>query len=49
MQVIQHYGFKWLQEHFLVAEVLSLFLLKELVSQLPERINSVDDNVQVLV
>ena len=36
VKIIQHYCFKWLQEHFLVAEVLSLFFLQELVCQLPQ-------------
>ena len=49
MQVIQHDGFEWFQEHFLIAEVLSLFLLEELVCKLSERINGVDDNMQILV
>lgn len=36
VKIIQHYCFEWLQEHFLVAEVLSLFFLQELVCQLPK-------------
>jgi hypothetical protein len=49
VQVIQHNCLEWLQEHLLVAEVLSLFFLEELVSKLSKRINCVNDNMQVLV
>jgi len=48
MQIVQHDCFKWFQKHFLVAEILSLLFFQEFVRQLPQRIDSVDDHVQIL-
>jgi hypothetical protein len=45
VKVVEHYSFEGFQEHFLVAEVLSLFFLEEFVCQLPKRIDGVDDDM----
>lgn len=49
VQIVEHDRLEWLQEHLLVAEVLSLLLLEELVGELPQRIYGIDHNVEVLV
>ena len=49
VQIVEHNGLEWLQEHFLVAEVLTLFLLKELIRQLSQRIDGINYNIEVLV
>ena len=49
VQIIEHDSLKWFQEHLLVAEVSPLLLFKELISKLTQRVNGVDDNMEVLV
>jgi len=49
VQVVVHNGFKGFQEHFLVAEVFALLLLKEFVSKLAQGVKSIHNYVQVLV
>lgn len=48
VKIIQHYCFEWFQKHFLIAEILSLLFFQEFIRQLPQRINSVDHDVQIL-
>jgi len=49
VNVVQHDGLEGLQEHLLLAEVLALLDLQELVGQLSQRVDGIDDNVQILV
>ena len=49
MQIVQHDCFEWLQEYFLVAKVFAFFFFQELVSQLSQRVDCVNNYVQVFV
>lgn len=49
VKVVEHDSFEGLEEHLLVAEVLPLFFLEELVGKLPQRINGVNHDIQILV
>ena len=47
MQIIQHDRFKWLEEVLLEIEALEFFLQEELISQLPQTVDSVNSHHEV--
>ena len=49
MEVVQHDSLERFEEHLLIVEVLTLVLLKELVRELSQGVNSVDHDVEILV
>lgn len=49
VQVVSHDFFEGLQESLLLPRTLALFFLHELVSELPKRVQSVNDDVEILV
>lgn len=49
VKIVKHDGLKWLQEHLLIAEVFALFFLQEFVWELSQRVDGIDDDMEIFV